>query len=157
MLDPRRAEVAAVLDENEVDWSVVSGVWECSLLLASGEPVVEGVEGGGVEGDDSFGVEFAERHAQPAAGGAVVDDCVEFEFEQFTDAQTGPTQDRQRDAGEGVIEVVDGGHESLVDIRGERAREECGLFGDVAGEHQSARTPRNPNPPRSAGNSTASG
>lgn len=62
-LDPGGSEVSAVLDEHEVDWSPVPGVWECSLLLTCGEPVVEGVEGGGVERDDSFGVEFSERHA----------------------------------------------------------------------------------------------
>jgi len=131
--------VAAVLDEHEIDCSAVSRVWERSLLLTSTEPGVEGIEGGGVEWDDSFGVEFAEWHAQPTAGGAVVDDRVEFEFEQFADAETGAAQDRQRHASEGVVEVVDCGHQRLIDVGGECAREKRGLFGDVAGEHQSPR------------------
>ena len=62
-MDPGGSEVSAVLDEHEIDWSAVSRVREGALLLTSCEPVVERVEGGGVERDDSVGVEFAERNA----------------------------------------------------------------------------------------------
>lgn len=80
------AEVAAVLDEHEVCWSMCSRVRPGALLLSVCEPFVERFEGVAVEGDDSFGVELADRDAQPASGWAVVDDRVEFEVEEFADA-----------------------------------------------------------------------
>ena len=89
-LDAGRSEVSTVLGEHEIDGSAVTGVWERALLLSVSEPFIERVEGGGVEGDDTFVVEFAEWDAQPAAGWAVVDDRVEFEVQQFADAEPGP-------------------------------------------------------------------
>ena len=81
------------------------------LVGPVGEPVVEGFEGGVVDGDGAFVVQLAERDPQPGAVGAVVDEVVELEVEELTDAQPGVTQHGDGDAGEPVVEVGDGGHD----------------------------------------------
>ena len=75
------AEVPPVFDEHEVGRPMCSRVWPGALSLSVSEPFIEGFEGVTVEWDDSFGVELADRDAQPTPGGPVVDDRVEFEFQ----------------------------------------------------------------------------
>lgn len=65
--------------------------WPASATTA--DPVVEGVESGLVERHGPLVVELAERHSEPGAVVGVVDNTVEFEIEQFAEAQTGAAQD----------------------------------------------------------------
>ena len=117
-------------------------------MLALVGPAVEKVEGGLFQRDGTLVIEFAERDPQPASGRAVVDDAVELEIEQLTDAHPGATHDGQPGSREGVIELGDGSHERCVDLRWQRPWEQLKLAGDVGGEHQPGGVVTGPSPRR---------
>ncbi len=85
-----------------------------------GDPGVDGGERVGIEGDGSFGAEFAERDSQPDTGGSVVHDASEFEVEAFAEAQPGTSEQHDGGPGEGVVEFGDRGHDRSVDVGCER-------------------------------------
>jgi hypothetical protein len=62
----------------------------------------------------------------------VVDDTVEFEIEQFAEAQTGAEQDLDGAASGGVVELVDAGHEVAVAVGAQRSRDGFGEAWQVA-------------------------
>jgi hypothetical protein len=61
----------------------VPGVGEGALLAADGHPGVEDGQGVGVQRDDAFGVEFAQRHFEPGAVSGEFPQAVQFEVQQF--------------------------------------------------------------------------
>ncbi len=65
--DPGGSDAGAGNDEQEVDRPAVAGVRQGTLAAADGHPCVEDGQGVGVEWNDAFGVELAERHLQPGA------------------------------------------------------------------------------------------
>ena len=134
--EPVGAEASATLDEQEVRCPALARVGQGSLRAAQGHPLVECVEGGGVEGDGAFGAEFAEWHLQPATVAGRVPDAVQLEVEQFAEADAGAAQQGQSDAGERVVELVDCGHQVPVDIGWQCSRQRFVEAGDVAGEQQ---------------------
>jgi hypothetical protein len=81
----------------------VARVRQGPLRPAVGGPVVQRRQGGGVQRDRALGAELAQGDAQPAAGGAVVDDAVEFQVEQLAKPQTHAAQHQQPAAGEPVL------------------------------------------------------
>jgi len=88
--------------------------WPASDPTAA--PVVKGLEDGLVEGHGPLVAELADRHSEPGAVVGAVDDTVEFEIEQLARAQTGAAQDLHGAARDGVVELVDGGHEVAVAV-----------------------------------------
>ena len=78
--------------------------------------VVEQREGLGIEWDHALGAEFADGDAQPGAVITEVDDAVELEVQQLTDAHPVRSQKADLDSGEAVVESLDSGHRGPVDV-----------------------------------------
>ena len=85
-MDAGGAGPAATFDEHEVGEMAVAWMRSGPMWSAVSEPIVEGVEGDVVDGDGAFVVQLAQRDAEPGAVGAVVDEMVELEIEELTDA-----------------------------------------------------------------------
>ena len=72
------------------------------VLRVCGDPIDER-DGFVVEGNHAFGVEFAERDFEPGAVPGDLVNAVEFEVEQFTDAQPDRSGEEQGVGGEAVV------------------------------------------------------
>jgi hypothetical protein len=59
-----------------------------------GDPV-EQLKGFGIDGHHPFGVQLAQRHLQPGTGAGDLVHAVQFEVDEFTDAQAGGAQQQQ--------------------------------------------------------------
>src|SRR5690606_5661708 len=92
--------------------------------------------GFGVERDHAFGAELAERNLQPGAVRAELDEAVEFEVEQFTNAHPGGAQQDDRGASEVVIQTRDRGHQVTVDVGWQSAWKRFGEAWQVVQEEQ---------------------
>lgn len=79
-LEAAGGEVSAGLDEHEIRRATVTRVWERAMLAAVSEPGVERFERDSVERDRSLGVQFAERHEEPASRWPVGNDREGFLF-----------------------------------------------------------------------------
>jgi hypothetical protein len=130
--DPTGAHSPAVDDEQQLDGPLGARVDQSPAPAPTADPVVEGVEGGLVERHGPLVVELAERHSEPGAVVGVVDDTVEFEIEQFAEAQIGAAQDVDGAASGGVVELVDGGHEVSVAVGAQRSGDGFGEAWQVA-------------------------
>jgi hypothetical protein len=75
------ADAGTAQGEQEVGRSPISRVGQATLASADGGPGVQGRQRRLVEWDDAFGVEFAERHFEPAAVSGKVPEAVQFEVE----------------------------------------------------------------------------
>ena len=135
-LDAGGSEASASFNEDEVGEVAIAWVGPGSLRAALGEPLLEGFERGVIERDAAFVVELAERHAQPRAVVAVVDDVAEFEIEEFTDAQAGAAEHGDGDPGELVVEFSGRVHDRGIDVWWQGAWKGIGLPGDVGLEHE---------------------
>ena len=120
------------------------GVWP--LLAAVLGPGVKSGHGGGIERDGAFGAQFAERDAQPRAGGPVVGDAAELKVKALAQAQPGAAQQQDRRAGEQIIEARRCGHQRSVGVRGKRPGQRPWQAGHVTGEDQPALGPVGPSP-----------
>ena len=97
-------------------------------------------------GTDAFGGELAERHLQPGAGRAVVDDAAEFEVEQLADPQPGAAQHGQPARANGSSRSATAAI-SRASTSGVRARGSgWASSGNVGGEHQPPGGPFGPAP-----------
>jgi len=63
------------------------------LRAALRGPAIQRGQGGLIQRDGALGAEFAERDFQPAAVTGEVEQAVQFEVEQFSQAQSGAPQD----------------------------------------------------------------
>lgn len=81
-------EAPAVVGEQELCGSPGAGVWQRPPGGAGAGDAVEQGDGFVVEGNHPFGVEFPEWDFQPGAVSGDFVDAVEFQVEEFTDAQS---------------------------------------------------------------------
>jgi hypothetical protein len=144
--DATGAHPAAVDDPQELDRAAGAWVEQRPAASSDGGPLVEGGQGGVVEGDGAFGVQLAERDAQPGAVVAVVDEAVEFEVEELAEAEAGAAQDADGEAGGGISESVDAGHQVAVSVGRERPRDCVGQPGKIASMHERPCGPVSPSP-----------
>src|SRR5262249_8515707 len=142
------AGAAASFGEHEVAQPSVTGVGQRPLPAPTSDPGVEGGEGFGVERDHAFGAELADGDLEPGAVGAEVDETVQFEVQQFADAQPGGSQHDDGGGGEVVVEAVDGGHQVTVDSWWQGSWEGFGEAGQVGEEEQPAGRLAGPAPRR---------
>ena len=144
--EPSGAHPFPVDDPHEVDRSVGSGMLHRSAGASVSSPFVEGCEGGFVDGDGAFGVEFADRDTQPGAVVVVVGEAVEFEVQEFAGSQAGAAQNSDRAACGDVVEFVDGGHQVAVGVGGQRSGDGGRDPGKVAAMEQWSWRPLGPTP-----------
>ena len=75
------SESSTAFNEHEVNRSLLAWVDHCALLGPVLDPSVEQCKRFGIEGNASFGAEFAEWDSEPGAVAGVVGDAIEFEIE----------------------------------------------------------------------------
>jgi len=122
-----------VLDEQEVGGLAVAGMRQRPLVPSLGGPGVQRRQGCLVQRDGALAGELAEGDLEPAAVAGEVEQAVQLEVEQFAQAQSGATQNRQPVPGEGVGELGDGGHQLSVVVGGQCAGQRPVQPGDVTG------------------------
>ncbi len=131
-------DAAAVVGEQELGGPPGAGVRQRPARGAVGDDAVDQGDGLLIERHHPFGVQLAERHLQPGTLPGDLVHAVEFEVDQFPDAQPGGALQQQRVGGQPVRPVLQRADEPAVQVRGQVARQRTGHFRDVGGEHQPA-------------------
>ena len=129
-------ESATAFAEHEVGEVAVTGMGQRPVRSAVADPLVEQVDGLGVDGNHALGSELADWDTQPTPAGLEVDDAAELEVQQFADPHAGCPQQPDPDASEAVFEPGDGGHQVPVHSRGQGPGHGLGQAGDVTEEQQ---------------------